>query len=138
MAKKVGESTQLDYWLLDNGILKVRSIQALVKKQELSLEEVKHSLEIQESIYQMTGKKVRMIADLESMSKLSREARQYGKTAESQKATEYVLGYALLTNGLFSRMTGNMLLGLYQQKYPVKLFKEENQAIAWLLSLEQK
>ncbi|WBM75062.1 STAS/SEC14 domain-containing protein [Saprospira grandis] len=136
MEKKIDSFGQLEYWLLDNGILKVQSTQNLAKTQELSLEEIKHSLAVQQKVYEMTSKKVRMLADLASMSKLSTEARQYGKTAESQKATECVLGYALLASSLFSRMTGNILLGLYQQKYPVKLFKTEEQAIAWLLNLE--
>jgi len=137
MAKKIGAFGQLEYWLLDNGIL---SIQAKGEKTgELTLSEVEYAIQVQAELFkQNSDQKILILANLGTMSKLSAEARIFLKSDQGKQVNHSIKGNALVAPNLLGRMMGNMLMGILKQEYPVKLFKTENQAIAWLLSLGEK
>ncbi|WCL81916.1 STAS/SEC14 domain-containing protein [Saprospira sp. CCB-QB6] len=134
MAKKLGAFGQLEYWLLDNGIL---SIQAQGEKtEELTLAEVEYAIQTQAELFeQNSNQKILILANLGTMSKLSAEARTFLKSDQGKQVNHSIKGNALVAPNLLGRMMGNMLMGIFKQEYPIKLFKDEKQAIAWLLSL---
>lgn len=134
MAKKIDEFGQLEYWVLDNGILELRPSSLSAK--ELSLEEVLYAQKVQKAYQQQHKKKLRVLARLDNISNLSKEARVFGKSPESKALNDIMAGIALLAPNTISRMIGSMLLTVYRQDYPAKLFKNREEAIAWLLSLE--
>ncbi|WBM75092.1 STAS/SEC14 domain-containing protein [Saprospira grandis] len=133
MKRKLGQSEQLEYWLRANGIFEIAPSSNSGRTKEISLEEALITVDMQKALFEETGKKVRVLANLSNVSKA---ARDYGKTEEGQAIKRYVLAYALIAPNLFGRLIGNMLVGTFQTDYPVKLFSSEEKAEEWLLSLE--
>lgn len=68
------------------------------------------------------------------MSKISKEARDLAKSPEGQKVDDYILAYALVAPNFLARMMGSMIMGLFKQAYPIKIFPNEEKAIEWLLA----
>ena len=75
------------------------------------------------------GKKVPVLVDLSNTVTASQEARAYftkPEVAEIQSAC------AMIVKSLLSQMVGNFFLGLNKTSFPLKLFKNEEEARAWL------
>lgn len=75
------------------------------------------------------GKKVPVLVDLSNTISASKEARAYftkPEVAEIQSAC------AMIVKSLLSQMVGNFFLGLNKTRFPLKLFKNEEEARTWL------
>ncbi|EJF54347.1 hypothetical protein SapgrDRAFT_2691 [Saprospira grandis DSM 2844] len=136
MAKKIDEFGQLEYWLLDNGILEIRTVGDKNKSKEISLEEIVYGVEVQQRLLEEEQQKIILLAEMSSMSKLSKSAKDFLKTEEGRKLNDFTLANALLVSNAFSRMLGNMLVGVVKSDYPVRIFSNREEAIKWLLSFK--
>ena len=65
----------------------------------------------------------------------TREAREYYAGPENAKA---VLAVGLLVRSSISRLMGNFFLGINKTIFPLKLFSEPEQALAWLRGLKER
>ena len=75
------------------------------------------------------GRKVPVLVDLSNTISASQEARAYftkPEVAEIQSAC------AMIVKSLLSQMVGNFFLGLNKTRFPLKLFKNEEEARTWL------
>ena len=75
------------------------------------------------------GRKVPVLVDLSNTISASKEARAYftkPEVAEIQSAC------AMIVKSLLSQMVGNFFLGLNKTRFPLKLFKNEEEARTWL------
>ncbi|WCL81914.1 STAS/SEC14 domain-containing protein [Saprospira sp. CCB-QB6] len=137
MEKKIDSFGQIDYWLLENGILEFRLAEGLSKAQMLSLDEVLFTQQLQQRLYQERKEKLRVLARLDSISSMSKEAKNFARTDEGLSLNKITMAYALLAPNLITRMLGSVLVRIYGQDYPIKLFTNREQAIEWLLSLSE-
>ena len=110
-------------WWDENGIL--YSVSKKVPQQ--TLEEAKASVEM---FKELTGnKKVCMIIDNTNSAPTTKEIRDYA-AEELEKLSKAI---AIISNSPLSRMTANLFLGLRPPSYPVKIFKNEQDAKKWIL-----
>ena len=137
MAKKIDSFGQLEYWLLDNGILEIRTVGDKNKSKEISLEEIVYGVEVQQRLLEEEQQKIILLAEMSSMSKLSKSAKDFLKTEEGRKLNDVTLANALLVSNAFSRMLGNMLVGIVKSDYPVRIFSDREEAMKWLLSFRK-
>jgi len=137
MVKKIDQSKQLEFWLDDHEILIVCSANENAKIIDINIEEALFSLAVQKQLFEDKGKKIRVLSNLTSMTKISKEVRDFARTPEGLKANNYVLAYALVATSLWSRMIGNMIMSLFKHGYPMKIFPTEEKATAWLLAQEE-
>jgi len=138
MAKKIDKFGQLEYWLLDNGILEIRALEGIQKSKEISLEELEYTVNVQKQLAKEQNAKIILLAELSRMSKLSKAAKDYLKTEEGESVQQFVLANAFLVSNPFSRMFGNVLAATLRKNNlnPIKLFSNREEAIKWLLSFK--
>ncbi|WP_245538623.1 STAS/SEC14 domain-containing protein [Saprospira grandis] len=110
------------------------SVMMQAKITEIDLEEARFALNLQKQVFEQQGRKILVISNLTSMSKISKEARDLAKSPEGQKVDDYILAYALVAPNFLARMMGSMIMGLFKQAYPIKIFPNEEKAIEWLLA----
>ena len=137
MAKKIDAFGQLEYWLLDNGILEIRTTGDKNKSKEVSLEEIVYGIEVQERLAEEKQQKIILLAEMSSMSNLSKSAKAFLKTKEGRALNDVTLANALLVTNAFSRMLGNVLVGVVKSEYPVRIFSNREEAMKWLLSFRR-
>ena len=75
------------------------------------------------------GKPYRLLIDLTAVGSIPRQARAYFADASHR---DVVLAVALVVGSQLSRAIGNFMLGLNKPAMPIRLFSDEEQAIAWL------
>ncbi|WCL81915.1 STAS/SEC14 domain-containing protein [Saprospira sp. CCB-QB6] len=138
MAKRIDAFGQLEYWLLDNSILEIRTIGDKNKSKEVSLEEIVYGIEVQQRLAEEEQQKIILLAEMSSMSNLSKSAKAFLKSGEGRELNDITLANALLVTNAFSRMLGNMLVGIVKSDYPVRIFSNKSEAIKWLLAFRKK
>jgi hypothetical protein len=98
------------------------------------IEEARQIVEAHNAL--VNGKKTPVLADLREITVgADRLARKYYVSEESSR---YKLGMAMLVTSPVQRMLGNLFMKLNKPPYPTRLFKEEEEAMDWLRSLEEE
>ena len=137
MSKKIDQSKQLEFWLDEHDILTIRVADENAKVIEVNMEEALYSLGVQKRISEEKGKKILVLSNLTSLTKISKEVRDFAKTPAGREVDNYVLAYAFVASNLWSRMIGNMIMSLFKHGYPMKIFPTEEKAIEWLLTQKE-
>ena len=138
MEKKIDSFGQLDFWLLPAGILEVRPAVGLEKKSPLTLAEAKKIEEVQTKYHKESGRSIRLLVRLNNMTNVAKEANAFWKTPAGKASDPYTAGIALLSDSVMTKMMGTVLLAIYRQEYPTKLFQSREKALKWLESLEER
>lgn len=71
--------------------------------------------------------------DIANVTGVDREALKYYASEKAQKVVSRV---AILTNSPFSKMFGNLFIGIYKPPFPTRLFKDKTKAKNWLIAIE--
>ena len=86
------------------------------------------------TIFEVGGRQRSLVlVDMRGVRSQSREARQYFAGPEAEKAT---LAVALLIGSPVSRVLANFFLRFSPQRIPTALFTAEDEAVAWLMSID--
>jgi hypothetical protein len=113
-----------EYWLGEDGILHISVIPGVHK----TLEDAKEDLEQGRKILGH-DRRVPGLVDIRRIQSVSHEARRYYGQKEAAKL---FCAQALLVESPLSRVIGNFMLGLNKTLFPIKLFTDEDAALAWL------
>ena len=70
-----------------------------------------------------------VLVDIGARTMPTTEARAFGKTAEAVALTKAL---ALYSPSQLVRVLGNAALSMFKGSYPVRIFSDESQALAWL------
>jgi hypothetical protein len=111
------------HWLDEDGILRIVAFPGL----EDSLEDARRN--VAASVKLAAGKRRPILIDMRVMKTQSREVRAYYNGPESRKVLHAI---AILVDSPMSRMIGNFFLGFNRTDVPTRLFKSEDEALAWL------
>ena len=111
------------HWLDEGGILRVVTFPGM----EDTLEDAKRNVA---AAAKLSGGKPRpILIDMRALKAQSREVRAYYNGPESRKV---LCAIAILVDSPMSRMIGNFFLGFNKTDVPTKLFRSEDEALAWL------
>ncbi|WBM75088.1 hypothetical protein [Saprospira grandis] len=127
----LGETT---YYLRPDGIIYTENS----SDSPLSIAAIKESFEFIKKLAIERGEALLLLNNFNSAQKLSKEARSYIRSTESEIYNDYVSGSALVASNPVARMIGNFILGLKQSEQEVKMFASEEKAVKWLLSRPKK
>jgi hypothetical protein len=76
------------------------------------------------------GQRRPLLVDMRDIAGITREAREYFANSSAS-----VTAIALLTGSAVTRMMANFFIGLRKTQAPMRMFKSEPDAVAWLTSL---
>ncbi len=98
---------------------------------------LEHAKDFFHTIELLTDKKAHAsVIDITGISGLDKDAREYMvKTCNEWGTTAAV---AFISNSVISRLIGNLFLTVSKLDYPVKIFKDSNDALAWAKDLYRK
>jgi hypothetical protein len=77
----------------------------------------------------LAGRRLPILVDYRLIASQERAARAYYASPETGK---HVCAVALLVDSPLSRIIGNFFMGLNKPPFPVKVFGDEAEALAWL------
>lgn len=95
---------------------------------EVFLEDAKENTAAVETFYK--GVKFPLLVDIRNIKSISPEAREHFSIKGRESV---VMAYAMLLSSSISRMIGNFFLSFHKPAVPVKLFDDEDKALAWLI-----
>jgi len=86
---------------------------------------------VQERIEFTEGKSYPILIKDYGVAKIEKQAREYFNTPESY---EGITACAILTNSIFKMTLANFFIKMSKQPFPVRLFKDQDEATEWLTS----
>lgn len=96
------------------------------KRPPQTVEQARESIE---RLKEITGnKKVCMLIDVSNTAESSRELRDY----VAEELPKLVKAIAMVSSSALGKMLANLFFSLKSQPYPVKMFNNEKEALAWL------
>jgi hypothetical protein len=117
-------SSRCANFLLDvDGILRIR----LFEDAEIDLDDSKDMQRI--SIEITENKRFVALIDARAKVVVSKEAREWGSTAEAQKN---MAAQAILINSLANKLVGNFIIQFHKPIAKTRLFSDEMSALTWL------
>lgn len=108
-------------------------IRAMPEPSEHTLTEARATLAVYRQHAEEIGHKVRLLVDMRRVAGLSREARLL---YQSEETAAISTGAALLIDSGISKVIGNFVIGLNKGPVEARLFTSEDEAKAWLDTLE--
>ncbi len=94
--------------------------------------EVADSREAIAAVRELTGDvPAFLLTDMRHVKGASSEARAFGSTPEM---VPYIAAIALLTSSPLTRMIANFFVRFTRPAYPVRMFTDRDEALAWLLA----
>lgn len=85
---------------------------------------------ISDEVIDVAGSQRRpLLVDMREVAGITREAREYFVSS-----SESVTAVALLTGSAVTRMMANFFIGLRKSQAPMRMFRSEPDAVAWLTS----
>ena len=123
ITKEKIELVKFSTWMEADGIARTK----VKPDAEIFLQDAKENTEAVEKFY--TGKKFPLLVDIREIKSISSEAREHFAL---KKRESVVNAFAMLLSSSSSRMIGNFFLLFHEPAVPVKLFNDEEKAIAWL------
>lgn len=121
--KEIIELPKYYTWMGNDGIART-----MVKPDaEIFLNDAKENTAAIETFYK--GKKFPLLVDIRSIRSISSEAREHF-TLKGRESV--VKAYAMVLSSSISRIIGNFFLSFHKPTVPVKLFDNEDKALAWL------
>lgn len=128
MENRILHTDQIN-WELKNGIL----IAAYKKGPAINLLSAKIQVSNRKEFTK--GKKYPILIKDYGVAVIEKDARSY---LTSKEGTEGISAAAMVLTNVFSTFLGNYLVKLNPIEMPVKIFKHENEAVAWLQQYKTK
>jgi hypothetical protein len=119
---KVYEFPTSTFWFDEDGIMWSIS----KKRPPQTIEQARDSIDRLKEI--TNNKKVCMLIDVTNTSESSRELRDYA----AEELPKLVKAIAMVSSSALGKMLANLFFSLKSQPYPVKMFNDEKEALAWL------
>jgi len=101
----------------------------------LELEYLKSSYLYLKELSIQENSALKILVDFSKVRRISKEARNYMRSAEAKSFSPYIQGSALITNSQLSKMLGNFILGTIHRDQETRLFTNEEKAVEWLKQL---
>lgn len=121
--KGVIELGKFHTWMAGDGIARTK----VKPDAEIFLQDAKENTAAVETFY--VGQKFPLIVDIRQIKSISPEAREHFSLRGRESV---VKAYAMLLSSSVSRIIGNFFLSFHNPAVPVKLFDDEDKALAWL------
>lgn len=101
----------------------------------LEVEHMKNSYSYLKELSIQENRPLKLLIDFSKVRRISKETRNYMRSAEAKSFSPYIQGSALITNSQLSKMLGNFILGTLQGDEETRLFTNEEKAVEWLKQL---
>ena len=113
-------------WMGEDGIARTK----VKKDAEVVLEDAMENSVVVNSFFK--DEKFPLLIDARGIRSITREARTFFTTNGRETNT---MAFAILIDSSVSRVVGNFFLGINKPAVPTKLFKNEKEAVNWLMNL---
>ena len=125
-SSKVHRTSVSEIWRGEDGI--IRSVY-FKPNTVVTLENALENRKVGEALYD--GSAMLWLIDIRNVKSTTKEAREIGASEETARRTGAM---AILVESQMTKTIGNLFMKLNQPKYPTRMFTEEKDAVAWLLS----
>jgi hypothetical protein len=122
---RVHELAAATYWLDARGIVRGVTKAGAVYTREDAVEAIRAHREL------VAGKQSALLVDISALRSMAREARAYFTAPEH---ADLFFAVAIVVKSPLGRAVGNFFIGLNRPLMPTRLFTDEADAEAWLLS----